>query len=158
MIGPLLFLQTHSPDSHYAGGASSKIAGTTACAGKLFRFLFTTVPQWVQIGGILIGGPIALVVAWQLWKHRRELWSWIVSRSLRFKMAMLGAAAAAGIIAGGTGLVRYNYLMHDNDFCQSCHIMDTAWNRFQVSAHKNPSATRATGSRCTSVRSSCTTG
>jgi Class III cytochrome C family len=95
------------------------------------------VPQWVQIAGVVIGGPVALIVAWQLWKHRREIRAWFVARSLRFKIALFGAAAVAGLIAGGTGLVGYNYLMHANDFCQSCHIMDTAWNRFQVSAHKN---------------------
>ena len=42
--------------------------------------------------------------------------------------------AAAGL---GSGLYGYSYVMHQNDFCQSCHIMDTAWNRFQVSAHKD---------------------
>jgi hypothetical protein len=62
--------------------------------------------------------------------------AWWLARSLRFKLGMVGAAAVVGIIGGGTGLVSYNYLMHDNDFCQSCHVMDTAWNRFQVSAHK----------------------
>ena len=97
MIAALvLFLQQHGPDEHYAGGATSKIAGTTALAGKFFRFLMTTVPQWIQIGGILM----------------------------------------TALVGGGSGLYGYNYMMHDNDFCQLCHIMDTAWNRFQVSAHE----------------------
>ena len=137
MFGLLLFLQVHSPDAHYAGGASSKIAGTTAFAGQLARFLLTTVPQWVQIAGVAIGGPIAAIVAWQAWKHRRAIWAWWLARPLRVKASILTAAAIVGLVGGGTGLVSYNYLMHDNDFCQSCHIMDTAWNRFQVSAHKN---------------------
>src|SRR6185437_15263218 len=104
---------------------------------QLFRFLFSTVPQWVQIGGIVIGGPVALILGWQAWKHRRAIWAWWLARTLRFKLAMLGAATTIALVGGGTGLVSYNYLMHNNDFCQSCHIMDTAWNRFQVSAHKN---------------------
>jgi hypothetical protein len=132
-----LFLQVQSPDAHYAGGASSKIAGTTAYMGQLFRFLFSTVPQWVQIAGVLIGGPVALIVVWQLWKHRRAIWAWLVSRSVGVKVALFSTAALIGIVGGGAGLVSYNFLMHANDFCQSCHIMDTAWNRFQVSAHKN---------------------
>ena len=81
MIAALLLLLQQSPDSHYAGGASSRTAGTTALAGHLFRFLFSTVPQWVQLAGIFIGVPVAVIVVWQLWKRRRAIWAWWVSRS-----------------------------------------------------------------------------
>ena len=137
MIAVLALLLQQGPDEHYAGGASSKTAGTTALAGHFFRFLFSTVPQWVQIAGIAIGVPLAAIVAWQAWKHRRQLRAWWVARSASLKVAMVGAAGVAAITAAGTGLYGYNYVMHENDFCQSCHIMDTAWNRFQVSAHKD---------------------
>ena len=134
MIG--LFLLLQSPDAHYAGGASTKIAGTTTLGGHFFRFLFTTVPQWVQLAGIFIGVPVALIVAWQMWKHRRAIWAWWTSRALYVQAAI--ATSVLVVAAGGlfSGLYGYNYVMHENDFCQSCHIMDTAWNRFQVSAHK----------------------
>jgi hypothetical protein len=136
MIGPLVYLLQQGPDAHYAGGASSATAGTTALAGHLFRFLLTTVPQWVQLGGIFVGGPIALFLAWQAWKHRRALWAWWLARPGYVKAAMISTAFVAAVAAGGSGLWSYNYVMHENDFCQSCHIMDVPWNRFQVSAHK----------------------
>lgn len=137
MIRMLVLLLLQGPESHYAGGASSKIAGTTALAGKFTRFLMTTVPQWVQIAGVLIGVPVGIIVVWQAWKHRRQLWAWWLARPTPVKLALVGTVAVVGVIAGGTGLYGYNYMMHDNDFCQSCHVMDKAWNRFQTTAHKN---------------------
>jgi Formate hydrogenlyase subunit 3/Multisubunit Na+/H+ antiporter, MnhD subunit len=137
VIAALLALLQQGPDSHYAGGASSRTAGTTALAGHLFRFLFSTVPQWVQLAGILIGVPVAVIVIWQLWKRRRPIWAWWLTKSVAFRAAMLGALfllASAGL---GSALYGYNYVMHENDFCQACHVMDAPWNRFQVSAHKN---------------------
>jgi hypothetical protein len=137
VIGPLLFLLQQGPDVHYAGGASSKIAGTTSLGGHFFRFLFTTVPQWVQLAGILIGVPVAAIIAWQMWKHRRAIWAWWLLRSRGVKTAIVTAVLVVGSGALFSGLYGYNYVMHENDFCQSCHVMDTAWNRFQVSAHKD---------------------
>lgn len=136
MIGALGLLLQQGPDAHYAGGATSKTAGTTALAGQFFRFLMSTVPQWIQIAGVLIAVPVAIILVWQGWKHRRPLWAWWQARPASVKVAMIGAVGFVGIVGGGSGLYGYNYVMHDNDFCQSCHIMDTAWNRFQVSAHK----------------------
>ncbi len=137
MNAALLLLLQQSPDAHYAGGASSQTAGTTALGGHLFRFLFSTVPQWVQLAGIFIGVPVALIVAWQAWKHRRALWSWWLARPRAVKGALAGTALIAVVAFTGSALYGYNYVMHENDFCQSCHIMDKAWNRFQVSAHKD---------------------
>lgn len=131
----LLFLQ--GPETHYAGGASSKIAGTTALAGKFFRFMMSSVPQWIQIGGVLIGVPAVIILVWQAWKHRRGLWAWWLARPASVKFALFAGAGVIVMAGGAAGLYGYNYMMHDNDFCQSCHIMDVPWNRFQVSAHKN---------------------
>jgi hypothetical protein len=94
------------------------------------------VPQWVQIAGVVIGIPLASIAVWQVWKHRRQIWAWWVARKRLLQVAMIGAVLTAGIVAAGSGLYGYHYVMHDNDFCQSCHVMDVAWNRFQVSAHK----------------------
>jgi len=124
----------------HAGGTAAADSTLKAPSGHLtammFRFLFTTVPQWVQIGGIAIGGPVAIIAAWQIWKHRVAAWAWFIGKPRGFQVATFGLAGFIGLAAAGTGLIGYNYMMHDNDFCQSCHIMDTAWNRFQVSAHK----------------------
>jgi nitrate/TMAO reductase-like tetraheme cytochrome c subunit len=91
----------------------------------------------VQLGGILIGVPIALIVAWRLWKRRQDVWRWWRSRGAALRLTIVAAIFVVVAGAATTGLVGYTYVMHDNDFCQSCHIMDTAWNRFQVSAHKD---------------------
>jgi len=133
----LLVPQQASAVGHYAGGAPGETAGHTALAGHLFRFLFSTVPQWVQIAGIVIGVPVAIVAVWQIWRRRRAIWAWWRARPAAIRLTLV--AALVVIVAGvsTSGLAGYTYMMHDNDFCQSCHIMDTAWNRFQVSAHKN---------------------
>lgn len=103
---------------------------------QLFRFLFTTVPQEVQIAGVAIGGPIAVLVAWQAWKHRVRLWAWFNDRERHHKLIFTGVVALVAFAGLGAGAYGYNYMMHDNNFCQSCHIMDTAWNRFQTTKHK----------------------
>lgn len=130
-------LQAPSTVGHYAGGASGKTAGHTALAGHLFRFLFSGVPQWLQIAGVIIGVPVAIIVIWQLLKRRRRVWGWWLARGPAMKLALIAAVFVVVAGASVSGLAGYTYMMHNNDFCQSCHIMDTAWNRFQVSAHKN---------------------
>lgn len=134
--GTLLYLLQQASAADSAGGASLRRAGATAAMGQLFRFLFTSVPQWVQIGGIAIGVPAAIVIAWWFWKHRREVWQWWLTRTRAAQVALLLTIMVIGTTALASGLYGYNYMMHDNDFCQSCHVMDTAWDRFQVSAHK----------------------
>jgi hypothetical protein len=135
----LSFLLQQSPEAHYQGGAASGLTAgaTTDPVATLFRFLLSSVPQSVQIAGIFIGGPVALIVAWQVWKHRRNLWAWFLGRSRAYKLVIAGSGGFVALIVGFVGLYNYNYVMHKNDFCQSCHIMDTAWNRFQVTAHKD---------------------
>ena len=87
--------------------------------------------------GIIVGGPIVLIVAWQAWKNRLRIWAWFNERSRIYKLGIVASLGFVALIGGFVGLYNYNYVMHKNDFCQSCHIMDTAWNRFQVSAHKD---------------------
>jgi len=133
----LLLQQYPSAVGPYSGVRPGETAGHTALAVHLFRFLFSSVPQWVQLAGIIIGVPVAVIAVWQLWTHRRAIWNWWRARPAAIRLTL--AAALVVVIAGvsTSGLAGYTYMMHDNDFCQSCHIMDTAWNRFQVSAHKN---------------------
>ena len=138
MLAFLSLLQ-QNPEAHYGGGAASGAAAgaTTEPTGQLFRFLLTTVPQWVQIAGIFIGGPIALIVAWQVWKHRTGIWDWFTTRSRLYKLGIVATFGFVLLIGGFVGVYNYNYVMHKNDFCQSCHLMDAAWDRFQATAHKD---------------------
>ena len=141
LVSALVFIQQQhqepSPLGRYAGGASGKTAGHTALAGHFFRFLLSGVPQWLQIAGVVIGVPVAVIVVWQLLKRRKPIWRWWLARGPAIKLSLVAAVFVVAAGAAVSGLAGYTYMMHNNDFCQSCHIMDTAWNRLQVSAHKN---------------------
>jgi hypothetical protein len=44
------------------------------------------------------------------------------------------------VVAGGIGGYRlYDWVQHDNSFCRSCHIMETAWTKWEVSEHSKVS-------------------
>lgn len=124
-----------------AGGDTAKVPLTTLTArahdplAQLFRFLFTTVPQEVQIAGVAIGGPVAVIAIWQAWKHRAALLRWFAGQTRLWKVAFVGVIGLLGIGAVGASGYGYHYMMHDNNFCQSCHVMDRAWDRFQTSKH-----------------------
>lgn len=127
------FLQQAAPATADSIAAAAPAIEPTA---RMFRFLFSTVPQWVQIAGVLIGVPVAGLVAWKLWKNRARLIAWFKAQSRGYKIALASLAVVLVAGAGTAGLYNYHYVMHDNDFCASCHIMDNAWNRFQSTAHR----------------------
>ncbi|MBL8983023.1 MAG: hypothetical protein JNL26_12615, partial [Gemmatimonadetes bacterium] len=104
-------------------------------AAAISRFLFSEVPQWIQISGVIVGAIVAVVVATVTWRRRRDIFTWLVTRSRGAKIA-LGASTVLTLgIAGGAGAWSWNFMMHDNDFCSSCHVMKGAFNRFRVSEH-----------------------
>ncbi len=101
----------------------------------VIRFLFNTVPQWVQIGGVFLGAAVGLVVVFLAWRHRVAIGSWFSARSRAWKM---GFAAITLVVLGGIGFAgswSWNYMMHDNEFCAGCHIMDVPFERFGTSEH-----------------------
>ncbi|MEX1050489.1 MAG: hypothetical protein WEC54_02950, partial [Gemmatimonadales bacterium] len=100
----------------------------------IVRFFFH-VPQWIQIGGAIVGAAVALWVLRALWRRRLIFRDWVTSRPRNFK---LGMGAVAGILvlgAAGAGAVSWNYMQHDNGFCTGCHVMSDAFNRFTTSEH-----------------------
>lgn len=104
-------------------------------AAAVFRFLFSGVPQWIQIGGVVVGAIVGVWLAIVAWKRRAEIATWLLTRSRGAKIA-LGASTVLGLgIAGGVGAWSWDYMMHDNDFCSSCHVMKGAFTRFRVSEH-----------------------
>ncbi|MCC6318513.1 MAG: hypothetical protein IT361_12585 [Gemmatimonadaceae bacterium] len=104
-------------------------------AAALFRFLFNEVPQWIQIGGIVLAAVVSVTALVFSWRHRTGIWTWLVTRSRGAKIA-LGATTLFTIgVVGGAGAWSWNFMMHDNDFCASCHVMKSAFNRFRVSEH-----------------------
>ena len=79
-------------------------------------------PGWVMVGGIVLGAIVALAVLVLLWRRRRAIWTWLVTRERGVKLAMAGAVGAVLLLIVGTGVKSYDYMMHDNDFCAGCHI------------------------------------
>ena len=99
----------------------------------VLRFFFN-LPSWFQIGGFFFGVIVAVVVAVQLWRRRRVIWQWLVSRPRQTKLALGAAAAVCLIGASGMGIVSNNYMQHNNGFCTGCHVMKQPWQKFQGSS------------------------
>ena len=101
------------------------------------RFLLNTVPQWVQIGGVVVGAVVAAFVLWYLFVRRVTIRGWLASRTSGVKLAL--AAIAVVLIAGvaAMGTVTWNYTQHSNDFCVGCHIMNPAFQKFGSEKNKH---------------------
>lgn len=132
---PLIFLVIpgHSPPADSLAGFVPPSPLPDPVAG-IFRFFFN-VPQWIQIAGFFLGIAVAIWIAVHLVRRRRAIASWIRSRSRTIQWAL---ALVVAIIVGGaafSGERTWNYMQHDNDFCTSCHVMESPFQRFTVSAH-----------------------
>jgi hypothetical protein len=79
-------------------------------------------PSWVMISGIVLGAVVALFLMVWLWRRRRRIGGWLVTRDRGVKLALAGAIGAVLLLVVGGGLKVHNYVMHDNDFCSGCHI------------------------------------
>lgn len=100
----------------------------------VFRFLFQ-VPQWIQIAGFFLGLAVSTVAIVHIVRRRRAILGWFASRTPATRWTMAGATAL--VLGGATwgGERTWNYMQHDNDFCMTCHVMETPFQRFTVSAH-----------------------
>jgi len=96
---------------------------------------FFQVPQWVQIGGLVLGVAVAGVVVWYLWQKKLLIWTWIRTRPVGVKAGMGAALLLLGVAGAVFGMVSWDYTQHDNDFCQACHVMDPSYLRFAESEH-----------------------
>jgi hypothetical protein len=101
------------------------------------RFLLNTVPPWVQIGGVVLGAAVVVLVLWFLFTHRIAIRGWLASRTGGVKLAL--AAVAIVVIAGtaAMGTVTWNYTQHSNDFCVGCHVMNPAFEKFTNAKNKH---------------------
>lgn len=100
----------------------------------IFRYFFN-VPQWIQIGGFFLGLAVATWLIALVVRRRHSIIAWLRSRSrpLRWGLGITTAVIAGA--AAWSGERTWNYMQHDNDFCTSCHVMETPFQRFTTSAH-----------------------
>ena len=101
------------------------------------RFLLTSVPQWVQIAGLILAALVAAFVLRYLVRHRRAIREWLATRSRGTAIA-LGATALVVVTAViGMGAATWNYTQHSNEFCTSCHVMGPAFQKFGSAENKH---------------------
>src|SRR5690349_23204458 len=100
----------------------------------VLRFFFN-LPQWFQIAGFIVGVIVAAIVLVVLWRRRRILVAWVVSRPRSLKITLASGAAAIILGFAGVGVVGYDYMEHNNGFCTGCHVMKAPFQRFAGSKH-----------------------
>lgn len=104
----------------------------------ILRFFFQ-VPQWIQIGGAVVGLVVAVwLLAW-LWRRRLAILTWIRTRSRPLKIGMAAGLLVILALAGLAGAKSWNYIQKDNGFCTGCHIMERPFQRFASSAGRHES-------------------
>jgi hypothetical protein len=101
------------------------------------RFLLTTVPQWVQLTGLVLAVIAAVVVGWWLVRHRAAIRAWVMSRSSAIKWTLGIGATVLLVSMVGFGTATWNYTQHSNDFCTSCHVMQPAYSKFASTGNKH---------------------
>ncbi len=103
-------------------------------AAEIVRF-FMDVPQWIQIGGVVVGAVTAVVAVVLGWKHRKRIVAWVRGLPAVVKATAIAVVVAGGTVASVAGYQVYDFVEHDNRFCTGCHVMAEAYVRFEESAH-----------------------
>ncbi len=106
--------------------------GVAAIVRAIFR-----VPQWIQIGGVVIALVVAVVLARIVWKRRSGILA-----SFRTASPGILAAMALGVVlvlaaSSFAGAKSWHYMQHDNGFCAGCHIMEQPFGQFDLGAGKH---------------------
>jgi nitrate/TMAO reductase-like tetraheme cytochrome c subunit len=101
------------------------------------RFLFNTVPQWIQIAGVFVGAIVAAILLVIIWRRRAKIIAWFAAKSRGWKLGF--AALVVLVLSGATfaGVTSWNFMMHDNSFCTGCHVMETPFRKFTASEHSD---------------------
>ena len=128
----LQHMQQQGPHTRPAEEMGAPLPGGIA---EVLRFLFSGVPQWIQIGGAVVGLVVAVWLAVFLWNRRLEIWEWIRTRpaTVQAAMGLLVVIFVTG--AAWFGQEAWNYTQHENAFCVSCHVMSGSFQRFAQSEH-----------------------
>lgn len=95
------------------------------------------VPQFVQKLGGIVGAVIVIALALLIWWQWNHITAWWGRRGPRFKWGLVVVAALFLITGAAMGAYVWNYMQNDNDFCNSCHVMNEPFERFQTSEHSD---------------------
>ncbi|HEX6031347.1 MAG TPA: hypothetical protein VFY90_07935 [Tepidiformaceae bacterium] len=99
------------------------------------RWALQGVPQLVQKLGGIVGVIILVALGLLIWWRRRQIAGWWGRRGPRFKWGLAGVLGVFLLTGAAMGAYLWNYMQHDNDFCNSCHVMNVPFERFQTSEH-----------------------
>ena len=114
----------HPPDSVVVESPLPGGAATVA------RFLLNTVPQWVQIGGVIVAALVAVLVVVLVYRRRRPIITWVNAKSRPAKVGLGIVTVLLLVAVAGAGAATWNYTQHSNAFCTGCHVMKPAFQRF----------------------------
>jgi hypothetical protein len=100
----------------------------------VFEFLLN-LPGWIVGVAVLVGLVAGTMFGVFVWRRRRALRTWLTTRSrpLQVALATLVLLVVGSVAFSGAWL--YDYTEHQNEFCNSCHIMNDAYMRFAGSEH-----------------------
>jgi nitrate/TMAO reductase-like tetraheme cytochrome c subunit len=102
----------------------------------VLRSIFNA-PLWMWLVAIVIAVGAGVFLLRLLWKSRRAMHGWVVTRGRGVKLALSGSLALLlGVIAWG-GEKSWSYMEKENAFCLGCHIMEGPWNKFALDAGKH---------------------
>lgn len=136
---PVLTLQVAGAAATQAGdsvtyGPPPPLPGGPATVA---RFLLNAVPQWVQIGGVILGALVAIVVVTWGVTHWRSVLAWLGKKSRPWKMSVAGVVVVVAGVVSFAGFKTWHFMMHDNAFCSGCHVMNTPFQKFGSSDSKH---------------------
>jgi nitrate/TMAO reductase-like tetraheme cytochrome c subunit len=119
-----------------ARGVNSEQTGSgPGWLDEFMHWALNNVPQVVQMaGGPVVLAILAAVVALVIWKRKALASSWrTAGPQIKAGIyALAGVVLASFLMMGGWV---WNYVQHDNEFCNSCHVMHEPFERFTQSEH-----------------------
>jgi hypothetical protein len=101
----------------------------------IFLRAFFSVPQGVQMAGGILAVLVGLTLLVVAVRKRDPLLAWWRARERPLRIGLAVVAAIMLVFAASGGVVSWNYMQHDNDFCTGCHVMAPAYQRFTESGH-----------------------
>ena len=79
-------------------------------------------PPWVMQLGIVLAAIVAIALGIVIWRRRRAIGARLRALTMPARLALGGALAVLLIGAAMFSWKANQYVMHDNNFCQGCHI------------------------------------